>query len=140
MRLCVLHWQLSSMVRPMFRYGARAARSSVLYKDAQLGVYFPPLPVGGDRRAYTPACACACCIGSSLRWSARCFVMAHGPREVRPGRASRSDRASISVSAVSLTKEPTRPHAPVRAALAALFDGPPDVSLWGTGGAKFGLI
>src|SRR5437868_2718019 len=84
MRLCVLHLQLSSMVRALCGGGARAARSSALYKAAQLRDHFPPLPVGGDRRAYTPACACACCIYSSLRWSARFFVMAHGPREVRP--------------------------------------------------------
>src|SRR5712671_3423199 len=140
MRLCVLHWRFSSMVRPMFRFAARASRSSALYKAAKLPDHFSALPVGGDRRAYTPACGCACCIGGSLRWSALCFVLPHGPREVRPYIRPPNFPTTFPRSQWAATDAPTRPHAAVRAALAVLFDGPPYVSFCRTGLAKFGLI
>src|SRR5437870_3265219 len=128
------------MVRPMCRFGARAARSSALYKAAKLPYRFPTLAVGGDRRVYTRACVCACCIGTTLRWSARCFVLAHGPREVRPYIRPPNFLTTFPRSQWAATGTPTRTHRSERAALAPLFDGPPDVSFWRTGRAKFGLI
>src|SRR5712664_1786204 len=66
--------------------------------------------------------------------------MAQGPREVRPYIRPPNFATTFLRSQWAATDAPTRPHAPVRAALAALFDGPPDVSLWRTCRAQFGLI